>query len=104
MLAAAKNGRDSVGPTIPFSRDPKARREALAKQLPLKENRMVAFHQHPKGNGNDPNTNSESQDETSWILAKITKCIGQDKNRLVFSPTFLRLKLIGYPKIHRRGC
>lgn len=64
-------------PPIPFSRDPKARREALAKQLPLQEGRKVAFH--------PPNTKAIEDgvvpDENQWILAVITKCINQDKNR-----------------------
>jgi SAGA-associated factor 29 len=68
--------RNSVGPspTIPFSRDPKARREALSKQLPLQEGRKVAFHPPPgKAGGAD--------DENTWILALVTKCIHADKNR-----------------------
>ncbi|EIW80967.1 hypothetical protein CONPUDRAFT_137092 [Coniophora puteana RWD-64-598 SS2] len=72
--------RGSVGPTpaIPFSREPKARREALAKQLPLQEGRKVAFHP-PSGKTAD-GTNTDG-DENTWILAVITKCINQDKNR-----------------------
>ncbi|KAL4251861.1 SAGA-associated factor 29 [Abortiporus biennis] len=66
--------RGSVGPQVPFSREPKARREALAKQLPLKEGRKVAFHQ-PKKDGADGGRDEE------WILAVVTKCINQDKNR-----------------------
>jgi len=70
--------RGSVGPpAIPFSREPKARREALAPQLPLQEGRQVAFH--------PPNTKTDSgagngKDE-EWILAVVTRCINQDKNR-----------------------
>lgn len=73
--------RNSVGPgsNIPFSREPKARREALATQLPLQEGRKVAFHP-PTGSG----TNGPS-DESTWILAVVTKCINQDRNRSVFS-------------------
>ncbi|KAH9922780.1 SGF29 tudor-like domain-containing protein [Epithele typhae] len=53
--------RGSVGPqsSLPFSREPKARREALAPQLPLHEGRK----------------------DEEWILAVVTKCINQDKNR-----------------------
>ena len=71
--------RNSVGPgsNIPFSREPKARREALAAQLPLQEGRRVAFHP-PSGSGTNGPT-----DESTWILAVVTKCINQDKNRLV---------------------
>jgi len=72
--------RNSVGPgsNIPFSREPKARREALAAQLPLQEGRKVAFHP-PSGSGTNGPT-----DESTWILAVVTKCINQDKNRSVF--------------------
>ncbi|THV05317.1 hypothetical protein K435DRAFT_790409 [Dendrothele bispora CBS 962.96] len=69
--------RASVGPSppVPFSREPKARREALAKQLPLQEGRKVAFHPPP----NKANSATESDD--NWILAVVTKCINADKNR-----------------------
>ncbi|KAF8895532.1 SGF29 tudor-like domain-containing protein [Infundibulicybe gibba] len=72
--------RGSVGPpaAIPFSREPKARREALAKQLPLQEGRKVAFHPpagKPTGGG------TADTDENTWILAIVTKCINADKNR-----------------------
>ncbi|KAK7469216.1 hypothetical protein VKT23_003705 [Stygiomarasmius scandens] len=69
--------RNSVGPSppVPFSREPKARREALAKQLPLQEGRKVAFHPPP----NKANGGTESDD--NWILAVVTKCINADKNR-----------------------
>jgi len=69
--------RNSVGPSsnIPFSREPKARREALGTQLPLKEGRKVAFHPPTVSGTNGPT------DESTWILAVVTKCINQDKNR-----------------------
>ncbi|RDB14800.1 SAGA-associated factor 29 [Hypsizygus marmoreus] len=72
--------RSSVGPapTVPFSRDPKARREALAKQLPLQEGRKVAFHPPP---GKSANGGATDNDENTWILALVTKCINADKNR-----------------------
>jgi len=72
--------RGSVGPSpaIPFSREPKARREALAKQLPLQEGRKVAFHP-PAGKPGDGA--ATEADENTWILAVVTKCINQDKNR-----------------------
>jgi len=72
--------RGSVGPSpaIPFSREPKARREALAKQLPLQEGRKVAFHP-PAGKPGDGA--ATEADENTWILAMVTKCINQDKNR-----------------------
>ena len=75
--------RNSVGPSsnLPFSREPKARREALAAQLPLQDGRKVAFHP-PTGSGTNAPT-----DESTWILAVVTKCINQDKNRSVL---FLR--------------
>ena len=66
-------------PVIPFSRDPKARREALAKQLPLLEGRKVAFHPPPGKSGGG---GSGDGDENTWILAIVTKCINADKNRL----------------------
>ncbi|KAI6030574.1 SGF29 tudor-like domain-containing protein [Pisolithus orientalis] len=77
---ATQVARGSAGPTpaIPFSREPKARREALAKQLPLQEGRKVAFRP-PIGKTAD-GSNADS-DENTWILAVITKCINQDKNR-----------------------
>ena len=69
---------DSTGPgsNIPFSREPRALREALAAQLPLQEGRKVAFHP-PPGTGSGTN---EPIDESTWILAVVTKCINQDKN------------------------
>ncbi|KAG9315887.1 hypothetical protein JVU11DRAFT_3536 [Chiua virens] len=72
--------RGSTGPlsAIPFSREPKARREALAKQLPLQEGRRVAFH--PPG-GKTADGSTVDVDENTWILAVITKCINQDRNR-----------------------
>lgn len=68
--------RNSVGPapSIPFSREPKARREALAAQLPLMEGRKVAFHPHLNKAGGDV-------ENDTWILAIVTKCINADKNR-----------------------
>ncbi|KAG2070358.1 hypothetical protein BDR04DRAFT_601527 [Suillus decipiens] len=74
------SSRSSTGPSpsIPFSREPKARREALANQLPLQEGRKVAFRP-PAGKGADGR--AADTDENTWILAVITKCINQDKNR-----------------------
>ncbi|EIN12596.1 hypothetical protein PUNSTDRAFT_97392 [Punctularia strigosozonata HHB-11173 SS5] len=62
---------------IPFSRDPRARREALAKQLPLEKGRKVAFHPPTHGKAGDDG----HVDENTWILAVILKSINQDKNR-----------------------
>ncbi|KAL0961072.1 hypothetical protein HGRIS_006056 [Hohenbuehelia grisea] len=72
--------RGSVGPNVPlpFSRDPKARREALSSQLPLQEGRKVAFH--PSG-GKSAGGAAADADENTWILAVVTKCINADKNR-----------------------
>jgi SAGA-associated factor 29 len=80
VTTQATSSRSSIGPSpaIPFSREPKARREALAKQLPLQEGRKVAFHP-PVGKAADGST--AEADENTWILAVITKCINQDKNR-----------------------
>lgn len=77
---ATQAARGSAGPSpvVPFSREPKARREALAKQLPLQEGRKVAFHP-PAGKAAD-GSNADG-DENTWILAVVTKCINQDKNR-----------------------
>lgn len=72
--------RSSVGPqtAVPFSREPRARREALAKQLPLEKGRKVAFH--PPQNTKGAESIVSGKDE-EWILAVVTKCINQDKNR-----------------------
>ncbi|KAG2344541.1 hypothetical protein BDR05DRAFT_999285 [Suillus weaverae] len=80
MATQVTSSRSSTGPSpaIPFSREPKARREALAKQLPLQEGRKVAFH--PPG-GKAADGSAADADENTWILAVITKCINQDKNR-----------------------
>ncbi|KAF8511582.1 SGF29 tudor-like domain-containing protein [Gautieria morchelliformis] len=71
-------------PAIPFSRDPKARREALARQLPLQSGRKVAFHQ-PMTKGAPLHTKGDhgggEGDSDTWILAVVKKCINQDKNR-----------------------
>lgn len=79
-IAATVRGSTGPSPAVPFSREPKARREALAKQLPLQEGRKVAFHP-PVGKNADGST--VDVDENTWILAVITKCINQDKNRRV---------------------
>ncbi|KAI0032564.1 SGF29 tudor-like domain-containing protein [Vararia minispora EC-137] len=73
--------RGSVGPQgpPPFSREPKARREALSAQLPLQSGRMVAFHPPPAGKPNG--TENGDTEDTTWILAKVVRCINQDKNR-----------------------
>ncbi|THH14003.1 hypothetical protein EW146_g6279 [Bondarzewia mesenterica] len=70
--------RGSVGPqpAVPFSREPKARREALNAQLPLQVGRVVAFHPPAK-----PSDIANGDDDMTWILARVTKCINQDKNR-----------------------
>ncbi|KAF8516827.1 SGF29 tudor-like domain-containing protein [Hysterangium stoloniferum] len=71
-------------PAVPFSRDPKARREALSPQLPLQANRKVAFHQPPSKTGpshTKGDHGSNEGDPETWILAVVKKCINQDKNR-----------------------
>lgn len=70
--------REAIIPHIPFSRDPKARREALGKQLPLQEGRKVAFH--PTAGKTSDGVNTDV-DENTWILAVIVNSINQDKNR-----------------------
>ena len=77
QVAPSQNSA-APSPAVPFSREPKARREALAKQLPLQDGRKVAFHP-PAGKTADGGT--ADADENTWILAVITKCINQDKNR-----------------------
>ncbi|KAI0702310.1 SGF29 tudor-like domain-containing protein [Cytidiella melzeri] len=74
--------RSSVGPPAPkqFSREPKARREALAKQLPLQHGRRVAFRQPRDPNKALADATDEGKGE-QWILAVVTRCINQDKNR-----------------------
>ena len=81
--------RGSVGPqqSIPFSREPKARREALAKQLPLREGRRVAFHPPTNTSKGDGATGGKDEE---WILAVVTKCINQDKNRYVWDGLLAR--------------
>jgi hypothetical protein len=70
--------RDGTLTHVPFSRDPKARREALADKLPLQEGRKVAFHP-PASKTSDGA--SADVDENTWILAVVVECINQDKNR-----------------------
>lgn len=70
--------RDGTLTHVPFSRDPKARREALANQLPLQEGRKVAFH--PPASKTSDGTSADV-DENTWILAVVVECINQDKNR-----------------------
>jgi len=73
-------------PQLPFSRDPKARREALSRQLPLLPGRKVAFHQPPPKTGaaHAKGEQIAEGDGETWILAVVKKCINQDKNRLVY--------------------
>ncbi|GBE84923.1 hypothetical protein SCP_0701050 [Sparassis crispa] len=75
--------RNSVGPQpqIPFSREPRARRDALANQLPLQEGRKVAFH--PPQNTSKTSESATGGKDEEWILAVVTKCINQDRNRYV---------------------
>ncbi|KAF9077694.1 SGF29 tudor-like domain-containing protein [Rhodocollybia butyracea] len=74
----ARNVPSAVPPAgTALPREPKARREAWAKQLPLQEGRQVAFHPPPnKGNPFTPDS-----DDNNWILAVVDKCINGDKNR-----------------------
>ncbi|TFK74877.1 hypothetical protein BDN72DRAFT_788648 [Pluteus cervinus] len=64
--------RNSAGP----GRDPKARKDALMKQLPLQEGRKVAFHPPPAKSGGNAD-----QDENTWMLAIVTRCLSAEKNR-----------------------
>lgn len=71
----------------------RARREALAHQLPLAKGRKVAFRQPNKAKGggsshagaNNPQPAVITGDEEgeTWILAVITECINNDRNRYV---------------------
>ncbi|KAF7973739.1 hypothetical protein HWV62_14314 [Athelia sp. TMB] len=72
--------REATVPHIPFSRDPKARRDALQDQLPLQEGRKVAFHPTASKSSNG---NNGDVDENTWILAVIVNSINQDKNRYI---------------------
>jgi hypothetical protein len=78
--------RGSVGPqgVPPFSREVKARKDALPAQLPLQAGRMVAFHQ-PSAQGKLNGAEKVDGENTPWILAKVVRCIGQDKKRCVIS-------------------
>ncbi|KAI6040854.1 SGF29 tudor-like domain-containing protein [Pisolithus marmoratus] len=83
MIPSAEGSRVMQGstgstPAMLFSRDPKGRREALGKQLPLQEGRMVAFH--PPAEVFADGSNADDNENT-WILAVIIRCINQDKNR-----------------------
>ncbi|CAO1614730.1 unnamed protein product [Parajaminaea phylloscopi] len=71
----------------------RARREALAHQLPLSKGRKVAFRQPNKAKGggsshagaNNPQPPVITGDEEgeTWIMAVITECINNDRNRYV---------------------
>lgn len=77
--------RSSVPPQhIPFSREPKARREALSRQLPLRPGRKVAFH--PPTNTIKAAEGATGGKDEDWILAVVTKSINQDKNRRALLP------------------
>ncbi|KAH9950535.1 SGF29 tudor-like domain-containing protein [Amylocystis lapponica] len=73
--------RNSVGPqpSLPFPRESKARRLAFGPQLPLQPGRKVAFH--PPQNTTKAADAAAAGKEEDWILAVVTKCINQDKNR-----------------------
>ncbi|KIP05359.1 hypothetical protein PHLGIDRAFT_108337 [Phlebiopsis gigantea 11061_1 CR5-6] len=69
--------RSSVPPQhIPFSREPKARREALSRQLPLRPGRKVAFH--PPTNTIKAAEGATGGKDEDWILAVVTKYEVQD--------------------------
>ncbi|KAK2465189.1 hypothetical protein APHAL10511_002543 [Amanita phalloides] len=64
-------------PTGSVSREVKSRKEALAKQLPLQQGRKVAFRP-----GGDKSANSGADaDESTWILALVTRCISAEKHK-----------------------
>lgn len=65
-----------------FSREPKARREALADQLPLKPGRKVAFRPVKKGGSQAGDSKKSEDGGDEWIMAFVKRCINQDKNRL----------------------
>lgn len=80
----------------------KARREALAHQLPLQKGRKVAFRQPVKKSGQAAAAAAalagghapggllpgEEEGET-WIMATVMDCINNDRNRCVFSFFFV---------------
>lgn len=79
----------------------RARREALAHQLPLAKGRRVAFRQPSKnksgtvtpsanqtsfggsGSSSGGQTITGDEDGETWIMAVITECINNDRNRYV---------------------
>jgi SAGA-associated factor 29 len=71
--------RSAAQQSAGFSREPKARREALADQLPLKPGRKVAFRPVSKKGVVGPDGKKEDGEE--WIMASVKRCINQDKNR-----------------------
>ncbi|CAO1628014.1 unnamed protein product [Jaminaea pallidilutea] len=82
------SSRDKEGDRM----DPaKARREVLATQLPLSKGRKVAFRQPNKtktsgGTSSASNVQVVTGDEEggeTWIMATITECINNDRNRYV---------------------
>lgn len=84
--AAAAADADKIDPA-------KARREALAHQLPLVKGRRVAFRQPNKAKGGgsahagahnpQPAVITGDEEGETWIMAVITECINNDRNRYV---------------------
>jgi len=84
--------RSAAQQSAGFSREPKARREALADQLPLKPGRKVAFRPVSKKGAISSDGKKEDGGE-EWIMAVVKKCINQDKNRyLSFTKFYFYLK------------
>ncbi|PWN52756.1 hypothetical protein IE53DRAFT_253595 [Violaceomyces palustris] len=94
-LGSSQNSSSAYSSSIHM--DPaKARREALAHQLPLQKGRKVAFRQPVKktgaaagaavslANGLAPNGLLPGEEEgETWIMATVIECINNDRNRYV---------------------
>jgi len=73
--------RSAAQQSAGFSREPKARREALADQLPLKPGRKVAFRPVLKKGAIGVDVKKDDVGGEEWIMASVKRCINQDKNR-----------------------
>lgn len=90
--AAGQQSTPSASTTSGYVDPARARREVLGGQLPLKVGRRVAFRQPPKSKAGpgaasagsesvDASAGGADDDGETWILAVITDCINNDRNR-----------------------
>ena len=83
--ASVKPGKSSHNHTLQppqtLKNDAKSRSRPYARQFPLQEHRKVAFR--------PPSTGGNEGDENTWILAVVTRCLNQEKHRLVFLMSLL---------------